>query len=244
MPDRADCCGVQPPDVSYAQRRGRHRLPGRGRWPRRHRLRPRHHRRSALHLGAAAAHPPRRGLAACGRVLMLDKRGTGLSDRVREVQSLEDDDGRRTGGDGRGRIGARRALDRSDEHRHRRALRGDLSRAVCGPRPLRPAGKGFARPTIRGPRPRRSGAGVSWACAPGGESAATSRASPVSGLRRSPRTTASATGSSGTCAAASARAALTSFRTAMELDVRDVSRARTDARHPAARAPRPRALHG
>jgi class 3 adenylate cyclase len=29
------------------------------------------------------------GLAACGRVLMLDKRGTGLSDRVREVQSLE-----------------------------------------------------------------------------------------------------------------------------------------------------------
>lgn len=29
------------------------------------------------------------GLAACGRVLMLDKRGTGLSDRVREVQSAE-----------------------------------------------------------------------------------------------------------------------------------------------------------
>ena len=29
------------------------------------------------------------GLAACGRVLMLDKRGTGLSDRVREVQSVE-----------------------------------------------------------------------------------------------------------------------------------------------------------
>src|SRR4051794_10620997 len=29
------------------------------------------------------------GLAASGRVLMLDKRGTGLSDRVREVQSVE-----------------------------------------------------------------------------------------------------------------------------------------------------------
>jgi class 3 adenylate cyclase len=29
------------------------------------------------------------GLAACGRVLMLDKRGTGLSDRVREVQAAE-----------------------------------------------------------------------------------------------------------------------------------------------------------
>jgi class 3 adenylate cyclase len=29
------------------------------------------------------------GLADCGRVLMLDKRGTGLSDRVREVQSAE-----------------------------------------------------------------------------------------------------------------------------------------------------------
>lgn len=29
------------------------------------------------------------GLAALGRVLMLDKRGTGLSDRVREVQSIE-----------------------------------------------------------------------------------------------------------------------------------------------------------
>jgi pimeloyl-ACP methyl ester carboxylesterase len=29
------------------------------------------------------------GLAECGRVLMLDKRGTGLSDRVREVHSAE-----------------------------------------------------------------------------------------------------------------------------------------------------------
>lgn len=29
------------------------------------------------------------GLAASGRVLMLDKRGTGPSDRVREVQSIE-----------------------------------------------------------------------------------------------------------------------------------------------------------
>ena len=29
------------------------------------------------------------GLASCGRVIMLDRRGTGLSDRVREVQSLE-----------------------------------------------------------------------------------------------------------------------------------------------------------
>src|SRR5438552_12202929 len=29
------------------------------------------------------------GLAAHSRVLMLDKRGTGLSDRVREVQSIE-----------------------------------------------------------------------------------------------------------------------------------------------------------
>src|SRR5256885_12696969 len=29
------------------------------------------------------------GLAAFGRVLMLDKRGTGLSDRVREVQSVD-----------------------------------------------------------------------------------------------------------------------------------------------------------
>jgi pimeloyl-ACP methyl ester carboxylesterase len=29
------------------------------------------------------------GLAAFGRVLMLDKRGTGLSDRVRELQSLD-----------------------------------------------------------------------------------------------------------------------------------------------------------
>src|ERR1035437_6798075 len=29
------------------------------------------------------------GLASCGRVIMLDRRGTGLSERVREVQSLE-----------------------------------------------------------------------------------------------------------------------------------------------------------
>ena len=30
-----------------------------------------------------------RGLAECGRLIMLDKRGTGLSDRLREVQSIE-----------------------------------------------------------------------------------------------------------------------------------------------------------
>ena len=84
------------------------------------------------------------GLADCGRVLMLDKRGTGLSDRVREVQSLETtmDDVRAV----MDAVGSERAVlwTGATEHGHRRALRGDLSGTLCRSRPLRPEAEGSA----------------------------------------------------------------------------------------------------
>ena len=70
------------------------------------------------------------GLGTSGRVLMLDRRGTGLSDRVREVQSLETtmDDirsvTRRRGNRPRG------GLDRPRQRGYRCAVRRDLSGAV------------------------------------------------------------------------------------------------------------------
>ena len=147
------------------------------------------------------------GLAACGRVLMLDKRGTGLSDRVREVQSLETtmDDVRAV----MDAVGSERAVlwSGGTSTGHRRPLRRDVPRALRGPRPLRPHGQG--NPRARLPVGADRGRLARAACpryAPGGASVATSRASRASGRPRSPRTTTSATGSSGTCAAASARA--------------------------------------
>ena len=76
------------------------------------------------------------GLAACGRLLMHDKRGTGLSDRVREVQSIETtmDDVRAV----MDAVGSEYAvlITGGNKHGYRRALRGDVSRALRGSRPL------------------------------------------------------------------------------------------------------------
>ena len=164
------------------------------------------------------------GLAACGRVLMLDKRGTGLSDRVREVQSLETtmDDVRAvmdaagsesavlwTGGTSTG-IGV--------------LFAATYPGAVRRPRPLRPEGQGdpLGRLPV-GSRPRRNGASGSPRSAPAGaserylEELAREWAPEVADdegfrdwfvwhMRRS----------------LSPGAALTSFRAAMELDVSDV----------------------
>ena len=82
------------------------------------------------------------GLAASGRVLMLDKRGTGLSDRVREVQSLETtmDDIRAV----MDAAGSERAVLWSGGNATGigGALRGDVPGALCRPRPLRPESQG------------------------------------------------------------------------------------------------------
>ena len=147
------------------------------------------------------------GLAACGRVLMLDKRGTGLSDRVREVQSLETtmDDVRAV----MDAVGSERAV----------LWSGGTSTGIAvlfaATYPERCAGLVLFDPTVKGTRspdypglrPRTSGETGLPAYAPGGESVDTSRASRGNGRPRSPRTTTTfATGSSGTCAAASAPA--------------------------------------
>ena len=82
------------------------------------------------------------GLAAFGRVLMLDKRGTGLSDRVREVQSLETtmDDVRAV----MDAAGSESAVlwSGGTSTRPERALRGDVSRSLHGPRPHRSQDQG------------------------------------------------------------------------------------------------------
>ena len=73
---------------------------------------------------------------------MLDKRGTGLSDRVREVQSLETsmDDIRAV----MDAVGSERAVlwSGGNAHGYRGALRGDVPGALCRSRPLRPEDHG------------------------------------------------------------------------------------------------------
>jgi pimeloyl-ACP methyl ester carboxylesterase len=145
-------------------------------------------------------------IAAYARVLMLDKRGTGLSDRVREVQSLETtmDD-------------VRAVMDAAGSERAMlwtAAASTGIGVLFAATYPERCAGlvlfdprpKGTRSPDSRGPRPRRNGGNGSPTCAPGGENAGTSRASRANGRRRWQRTTTFASGSSGTCAAASVQA--------------------------------------
>ena len=147
------------------------------------------------------------GLAAIGRVLMLDKRGTGsLGSRSRGAVP-RDLDGRHPCGDGRRRVGARSALERRDEYGHRHALRGDISRALRRSRPVRSEDRRApALTTTRGHRRKRSGVERWPRCEPAGATEATWSGWRRDGPPRSPRTRCSATGSSGTCAAASALA--------------------------------------
>jgi pimeloyl-ACP methyl ester carboxylesterase len=145
------------------------------------------------------------GLAACGRVLMLDKRGTGLSDRVREVQSLETtmDD-------------VRAVMDAAGSE-YAVLWTGGTSTGIgvlfAATYPERCAGLILFDPRMRGTRSsdypwlrrRRIGASSSPLCAQAGVNVAISSTSPASGRRRWPRTRDSATGSSRTCVGASAR---------------------------------------
>ena len=162
------------------------------------------------------------GLAACGRVLMLDKRGTGLSDRVREVQPLET-----TMDDVRAVMDAagRNALfsGPGDEHGHRR-------RSSRPPIPSAAPASSLFDPRMRGTRSsdypwapteedwrQLTAVRAGWGERGYLESLAREWAPEVAEderfrnwfvmhMRRS----------------LSPGAALTSFRTAMELDVRDV----------------------
>ncbi len=164
-------------------------------------------RRSVVHVGASASGASRR--RACGVRPVADARQAwdgafgsrpgGAVDR--------DDDGRRAGGDGRRRVEERCALDG--------ALRA-LAWACCSRRRIRsvapgsccstPGSGGRVRPITRGRRPkeewreRLAGVRARWASRP------LPTRSPASGRPRSPRMKASATGSSGTCGAASALA--------------------------------------
>src|SRR4051812_4029558 len=76
--------------------------------------------------------------ASMARVLMLDKRGTGLSDGFREPPTLETrmDDLRLVMG--RRRVATRRALERAGQRRVGASVRSDVSGAHSGTRALRP----------------------------------------------------------------------------------------------------------
>ena len=162
------------------------------------------------------------GLAASGRVLMLDKRGTGLSDRVREVQSLETamDDVRAVMDSA---VGTRGSLDGRQRTGIGVLFAATYPERCAGLVLFDPRVKGIRSPTTRGPRPPTNGRSSSRTSEPVGGRGATSRTSPASGrprsredqdfvdwfvwhMRRS----------------LSPGAALTAYRTAMELDVRDV----------------------
>ena len=142
------------------------------------------------------------GLAAFGRVLMLDKRGTGLSDRVREVQSLDTtmDDVRAV----MDAAGSESAVLWSGN------TSTGLSVLFAATYPDRCIGLALFDPRIRGTRaPDYPWAATpeewrsSWPrCAPAGVSGPTWRGSHGNGLRRWRTTPPSGTGSCGTCAAA------------------------------------------
>jgi pimeloyl-ACP methyl ester carboxylesterase len=142
------------------------------------------------------------GLADCGRVLMLDKRGTGLSDRVREVQSLETtmDDVRAV----MDAVGSERAV----------LWSGGTSTGIAvlfaATYPERCAGLVLFDPTVKGTRSTDypwAPTEDDWREQLGRVRARWGERDYLESLRpRLPRTTTSATGSCGTCAAASVRA--------------------------------------
>ena len=143
------------------------------------------------------------GLAAFGRVLMLDKRGTGLSDRVREVQSLETtmDDVRAV----MDAAGSESAVLWSG------GTSTGLSVLFAATYPDRCTGLALFDPRIKGTRDARlpvgsDGGGVARAAGRGARRLGRARLPRAPGPRvgpgGAPRTSASATGSSGTCAAA------------------------------------------
>ena len=143
------------------------------------------------------------GLAACGRLIMIDRRGTGLSDRVREVHSAETAmDDVRAVIDFVG-LRERRALGRRYRDRCRSALCCDVSRTLRGAYSLRPTCEGNARHRLRGRSMRTDGAISLRRCGAAGATEAFSRNWRTNGRRRSPTTRLSESGLCGTCVAAS-----------------------------------------
>ena len=121
------------------------------------------------------------------RLILFDKRGTGLSDRCRSrAAHARAADGRRAGGDGRGRLGARRPVRRLRGRGRCAPLRRHLPRAHhrAGDRSA-PTPGGSGRPTTRGRRPPRSGSlPASASTAPGAIDEAWSDARAEPGARR------------------------------------------------------------
>jgi pimeloyl-ACP methyl ester carboxylesterase len=142
------------------------------------------------------------GLAEFARVLMLDKRGTGLSDRVRDVPTLETrmDDIRAV----MDAAGSERAILWSGHEGSRSAIlfAGTYPERTAGLVLLEPSVRGRPRPTIPGRRPRTNGAAAWPRSERAGDSGTSSRPSSVTGRRQSGTTRASRTGSSSTCAVA------------------------------------------
>ena len=174
-------------------------------------------------MGAAAARASRRG--SCGvraRAHARQARNRPVGSRPRGA-AARNDDGRRTRCDGRGGFAIRCSLDRWDEHGYRCALRGHLSRALRRPHHLRPEDERNSivrlpwAPTEEDWHEQLTAVRAGWGERGYLESLAREWAPEVAEderfrnwfvmhMRRS----------------LSPGAALTSFRTAMELDVRDV----------------------
>ena len=135
------------------------------------------------------------GLAEAGRVLMLDKRGTGLSDRMREAATLEarmDDLGAVMDA-----AGSQRAVFWASLESARLAIlfAATYPERTSGLVLLEPSIEAGRRPTTRGRRATRSGAGGSPTSASAGAEGTSSRSSWSSGRPTGPRTRSSSTGS-------------------------------------------------
>lgn len=117
------------------------------------------------------------GLASFSRLLMLDKRGTGLSDRVREVPTLETrmDDVRAV----MDAVGSEKALLWSGHEGTRMAIlfAATYPERTAGLMLIDPSVRGLRASDYPGRRPKSNGAGESPTSGKGGETASTSCAS-------------------------------------------------------------------
>ena len=95
-------------------------------------------------------------MASFSRLIVFDRRGTGLSDRILDIGCLRGDGGRRSRRDGRGGLRAGSADRRCRGRADLRALRRDVPGADIGAHSRRrPTPDGGGRPTIPGGSTRR-----------------------------------------------------------------------------------------
>ena len=236
--------------IRYVEERRRllDRLPGRRRRP----ARPRPRARLGLQLPARAGSGRRwrastTGLAGIGRLILFDKRGTGLSDRVHGHRLARGAHGRRAGGHGRRRLRARgaprRLRGRADGGAVRRHPPGAHGRArsrwavrARSWAPDYPIGRREQQDDVAAPTPEQ------WGRSPRGASSRSAR-------RRSPATRRRSAGTPPTSSAARAPTAVAQItRMNDEIDVRHVLptvHVPTLVLYRARRVPaRARALHG